>query len=377
MSQRIYDLAKVAAAKAVEHDQKKEYNQAVSQYLRAFDLLMSLVKYTENKRLNQYYAETAEKYLNRVYLIKDKKNISAANRPSSMSDEQKEVVEGTILMEKPNVSWDDIAGLANAKRAVNDSVILPMRRPDLFEGRESYQAMLLHGPPGCGKTLLAKAAANECDLPFFSLSAADIMDKYVGESEKRIQSLFLQARENQPSIIFIDEFDSLSPGTSSESHPVQDRIMAEIASQLDGAKSKSDDRFLFWGATNSPWKLAPRTIRRFSRRIHIPLPDYEARHEIFRINIYKKPKIDISDDVDLSELGKLTEGYSGDDIKKLCMDSWYIPIHELVDSGEIETKDPRKVNREDFLNALRKRKPSVSPEVVASFYDWANQWDSV
>ena len=376
MSTRIYDLAKEAASKAVEHDQKNEYNLAVSQYLRAFDLLMSLVKYTENKRLNQYYAQTAEKYLNRVYAIKEKKNVSASDRPLSMSDEQKEIIDSTILMEKPDVSWDDIAGLTNAKRAVNDSVILPLKRPDLFEGRESYQAMLLHGPPGCGKTLLAKAAANECDLPFFSLSAADIMDKYVGESEKRIQTLFQQARENQPSIIFIDEFDSLSPGTSSESNPVQDRIMAEISSQLDGAKAKSDDRFLFWGATNSPWKLAPRTIRRFSRRIHIPLPDYEARHEIFKINIHKKQKIEITNDVDIAELAKLTEGYTGDDIKKLCMDAWYIPIHELVDNGEIETEDPRKVNREDFLNALRKRKNSVSPEVVTSFIEWAKQWDS-
>jgi vacuolar protein-sorting-associated protein 4 len=377
MSQRIYDLAKEAASKAVEHDQKNEYNQAVSQYLRAFDLLMSLVKYTDNKRLNNYYAQTAEKYLNRVYVIKDKRNIASSTRPLSMSDEQREIIEGTILMEKPDVKWEDIAGLENAKRAVNDSVILPMKRPDLFKGRESYQAMLLHGPPGCGKTLLAKAAANECDLPFFSLSAADIMDKYVGESEKRIQSLFQQARGNQPSIIFLDEFDSLSPGSSSESSPVQDRIMAEISSQLDGAKSRPDDRFLFWGATNSPWKLAPRIIRRFSRRIHIPLPDYDARHEIFRINIHKKPKIDIMGDVDIPELAKLTEGYSGDDIKKLCMDAWYIPIHELVDSGEIETKNPRKVGREDFLEALRNRKPSVSPEVVASFNEWAKQWDSM
>ena len=153
--------------------------------------------------------------------------------------------------------------------------------------------------------------------------------------------------------------------------------MAEISSQLDGAKSRPDDRFLFWGATNSPWKLAPRIIRRFSRRIHIPLPDYDARHEIFRINIHKKPKIDIMGDVDIPELAKLTEGYSGDDIKKLCMDAWYIPIHELVDSGEIETKNPRKVGREDFLEALRNRKPSVSPEVVASFNEWAKQWDSM
>ena len=236
--------------------------------------------------------------------------------------------------------------------------------------------MLLHGPPGCGKTLLAKAAANECNLPFYSLSAADIMDKYVGESEKRIQALIEEARNNQPSIIFIDEFDALAPGESAEKSPVQDRVMAEIAAQLEGAKSGSDDRFLFWGATNAPWKLDARTIRRFSKRIHVPLPDYEARLEIFRINIYRKPKIDVAPDVNVEELAKLTEGYSGDDIKKLCMDAWYIPIHELVDAGTIDHAMPRRVSRSDLLCALRNRKNSVTPELARRYVEWAKEMDT-
>lgn len=378
MSERVYELAKEAASKAVVYDQSGEYGQAVQHYLRAFDLLTSLVQYTTNKRLKEYYAQRAENYLNRVYQLKEKR-VTAQGRTESSEAEDSEhaaLIDGTILMEKPDVKWDDVAGLKEAKRAVYDAVILPIKRKDLFEGRESYRALLLHGPPGCGKTLLAKAAANECDLPFFSLSAADIMDKYVGESEKRIQSLFEQARNYQPSIVFIDEFDALTPGDSRDSQ-VQDRIMSEVAAQLDGAKSKKDDRFLFWGATNMPWKLAPRTIRRFSRRIHVPLPDYEARLEIFKINVYRKPKMDVAADVSLEELGKITEGYSGDDIKKICMDSWYIPIHELVDKGTIDSENPRHVNRNDFFEALRGRKRSVTPEVAHQYVEWAKQMDTM
>lgn len=379
MSQRLYEQAKKTATQAVEYDQNGKYALAVKSYLEAFDQLMSLIQYTENRKMSEYYAKTAEGYLNRVYEIKDKKGRQPAKttKSSSSTDSQRsELIDSVIMMEKPNVKWSDIAGLKEAKSAINDAVILPMKRQDLFKGRESYRAMLLHGPPGCGKTMLAKAAANECDLPFFILSAADIMDKYVGESEKKIQTLFTEARKNQPSIIFIDEFDAITPGVSADNNPVQDRIMAEIAAQLDGAKSKKDDRFLFWGATNSPWKLAPRTVRRFARRIHIPLPDLEARKKIFEINIFQEPKIQISDDVDLDELARITDGYSGDDIKKICMDAWYIPIHELVDEGTIDHAMPRKVNRNDFKSVIKKRKRSVSPEVAQSFIEWSKQYDT-
>ncbi len=117
-----------------------------------------------------------------------------------------------ILPEKPNVSWDDIAGLQTAKQAIEDAIILPLRRVDLFKGMPTWKGILLFGPPGCGKTLIAKAAASECNATFFSVSAADVMIKWVGDSEQRIKGLFESARKNQPSIIFIDEVDSLGDG---------------------------------------------------------------------------------------------------------------------------------------------------------------------
>lgn len=376
MSEKLLLSAEEAANKAVKFDTSGDYQNAIRFYLQAFDLLVSLIEYSDNPKIRTHYERVAEDYLNRVYELKNKNTRATSTVSVGTDNEQSKLIDNTIIMEKPDVTWNEIAGLTEAKQAVMDAVIIPLKRQDLFKGRETYRAMLLHGPPGCGKTLLAKAAANECNIPFYSLSAADIMDKYVGESEKRIKTLFEKARENQPSIVFIDEFDALTPGESAESNPVQDRIMSEIAAQLDGAKSKKDDRFLFWGATNSPWKLAPRTVRRFSRRIHVPLPDLEARQEIFRLNIHEEPKINVEEDINIYELANLTQGYSGDDIKKICMDTWYIPIHELVDAGTIDHAMPRKVTMTDFINVINKRKPSVSQRVATSYIAWAKEYDT-
>ncbi|MBN2335870.1 AAA family ATPase [Candidatus Bathyarchaeota archaeon] len=381
MAENVYQLAKNAATQAIQYDNKGEYQLAIQHYTRAVDLLLALIKYSESSQIASYYKQTARQYINRANQLKTSKPARRRSRdsPEPLRSEPEAADDFTddLLLDISGVKWEDIAGLQDAKNAIYQALIIPMKRKELFVGRATWRAMLLHGPPGCGKTMLAIAAAAECDMPVYGLSAADIMDKYVGESEKRIRALFEAARRNQPAIVFIDEFDALAPGESAQNAAVQDRIMAEVAAQLDGVRKDTETRILFWGATNTPWKLAPRTIRRFDKRIHVPLPDLDARKAIFNLNVLGEPKIDTTEEVDLAELAALTEGYSGDDIKKMSMDAWYIPIQELIDDGTIDYAMPRKVSRQDFLTAITKRKSTVTAEVAQRYYSWAKEFDSI
>ena len=378
MSQRLYELAKEAANKAVAYDNGGNREMAITNYLQAFDLLMSLVKYSDNKRLKELYSKRAEEYLNRTYELKETRKAatvrgSGGSNPQEMDDEARDKIMSTILPEKPNVKWEDIAGLRAAKRAIEESIILPLKRPELFEGMPSWKGVLLFGPPGCGKTMVAKAAATECESTFFSLSSADLMVKWVGDSEQRVKALFDVARERQPSIIFLDEVDAIGVKRDGSESPVSTRILTQILQGMDGLSSKVDDRLMVLGATNRPWNIDSAMLRRFDKRIMVPLPDIEARKEIFRINFRKLPQLRISDDINIDEMGKLTEGYTGDDIKKICMDAWYHPIHELQERGELETKSPRKVNRGDFIKAIKARKSSVTPREIAQNNVWAKE----
>lgn len=380
MSSRLYNLAVNAANEAIKFDSEGKNELAISKYLQAFDLLMSLIRYTDNKRLKEFYADRAEQYLTRAYELK-----SAIERPTKAVLEQKLDEEGElqskiislILPEKPNVSWNDIAGLQNAKQAIEDAIILPLRYPELFKGMPTWKGILLFGPPGCGKTMLAKAAATECNATFFNVSAADIMVKWVGDSEQRIKALFEMARKSQPSIIFLDEIDALGVERTGVESAVSTRVLSQMLQMMDGVLSKPDDRIVVLGATNRPWNIDSALLRRFDKRILVPLPDTVARKEIFEVTIRKMPNLKLADDVDLNELARLTEGFSGDDIKKLCMDAWYIPIHELKQQNMLSTGIPRPVSRKDFLEALQMRRPSTSPEEVRLNEEWNKKFGTI
>lgn len=377
LSSSLYNLAVNAANEAAKCDSEGKTEQAVSKYLQAFDLLMSIVRYTDNKQLKTFYAERAEQYLSRAYELK-----SIAKRPPPLEtnedrkdqEELQSKVSSMILPEKPNVSWDDIAGLQTAKQAIEDAMILPLRRVDLFKGMPTWKGILLFGPPGCGKTLIAKAAASQCNATFFSVSAADVMIKWVGDSEQRIKALFESARKNQPSIIFIDEVDSLGMERSGEESAVSTRVLTQLLQMMDGIVGKPDDRIVVLGATNRPWTLDSAILRRFDKRIMIPLPDVDAREEMFKIALRKMPNLKLAGDVDMRELARLSEGFSGDDIKKACIDAWYIPIHELKQQNNLDSGIPRAVTRSDFVKALQMRKASVSADEVKLNEAWASQF---
>ncbi|MEM2741766.1 MAG: ATP-binding protein [Nitrososphaeria archaeon] len=374
----MYNLAVNAANDAIKYDSEGKLELAISKYLQAFDLLMSLIRYTDNKRLKEFYADRAEQYLSRAYELqsaikKPRLKVSAEQRLSEDEELQSKIL-SMIIPEKPNVSWKDIAGLHNAKQAIEDAIILPMRYPELFKGMPTWKGILLFGPPGCGKTLLAKAAAAECNATFFNVSAADIMVKWVGDSEQRIKALFETAKKNQPSIIFLDEIDALGVERTGEESAVSTRVLSQMLQMMDGILSKPEDRIVVLGATNRPWNIDSALLRRFDKRILVPLPDFHARREIFEVTISKMPNFKLADDVDLNELAKLTEGFSGDDIKKLCMAAWYIPIHELKQHNMLGVGTLRPVTRKDFLEALQTRKSSVSPDEVRLNEEWNKKY---
>lgn len=297
---------------------------------------------------------------------------------------------------KPNVSWDDIAGLRAAKEALQETVILPTRFPQLFQGsRKPWKGILLYGPPGTGKTQLAKACATEASSTFFTISSSDLVSKWMGESERLVKSLFEMAREGQPSIIFIDEVDSLcgARGESGESDAAR-RIKTELLAQMDGVKQDTGS-LLVLGATNTPWDLDTAIRRRFEKRIYIPLPEAEARTTMLKLSIGSTPN-DLSN-ADLVSIAKRCEGFSGADISILARDAIFEPVRRcrraktfkrisqpgsdgvvreywtpcspgvpgavemsLMDVPAAELLEPR-VLVGDFELALEKCRPSVSP----------------
>jgi len=316
---------------------------------------------------------------------------------------------GAIVSEKPNIKWDDVAGLKTAKEMLQETVILPSKFPQLFTGaREPWHGVLLYGPPGTGKSRLAKACATEADATFFSITASDLVSKWQGESERLVRNLFEMAREQKPSIIFIDEVDSLcgERGGSGESDGAR-RIKNEFLAQMDGV-GKTRDHLLVLGATNTPWDIDSGIRRRFEKRIYIPLPDYEARLAVLKIHIGKTPSQVSAED--LAEIAQRTEGYSGADVGNLVKDAAMEPLRRYSRAKTFKTVmrpdsegvtrrfwapcspgDPEAVEktlgqvppeellvpemlRSDFESALEKCRPSVGPGDLVRHEEYTQQF---
>ena len=310
----------------------------------------------------------------------------------------------TIVSEKPNVKWEDIAGLHEAKKSLNEALIMPIKYPEFFTGNvKPWKGILLYGPPGTGKTFLAKACATECQSTFFSVSSSDLMSKFVGESEKLIKELFKLAQQRAPSIIFIDEIDSMCGNRSEGENESSRRVKTEFLVQMQGVGS-NNDKVLVLGATNLPWALDPAVRRRFERRVYIPLPDIEARNYLMR-NKLKGLDKGFTDD-DFTHIAEKTEGFSGADMEILCRDAAFEPLKlaqrtnkfkkiqkdgrllfqpvEPMTQGNFELKSVYDLpdnslflpdlTKEDLLKALSRSKPSVSKDDLKVYEDWTKQY---
>lgn len=331
-------------SKAITADNEGEYEKALNLYRDALGRFTMGLKYEKNAARKKLILERVEGYMKRAEELRDYVNKQNELGKSSSggtgmkkkgdgdddADDEKSklrgALSGAIVTEKPDVKWDDVAGLEGAKDSLKETVILPTRFPQLFTGnRRPFKGILLYGPPGTGKSYLAKAVATEADSTFFSVSSSDLVSKWQGESERLVRNLFEMARESEGgrAIIFIDEVDSLCGSRSEGESDSARRIKTEFLVQMDGV-GKSTGNVLVLGATNVPWELDAAIRRRFEKRVYIPLPEREARSFMVSMNLGDTPHSLTESDFD--RLGDITTGASGSDIKVLVKEALMQPL---------------------------------------------------
>lgn len=374
------------AAEAVKYDKAGDKDKATESYKKAVEQLTRLIKLYPDYTFNKFYVEKVTTYQERIRLLKseDGEDMGVEKFTSFETKQTGTQVTQTDSddsepSEKPNVSWGMVAGLEDAKKAIKEVIVYPVKRPDLFPLGWS-RGLLLFGPPGCGKTLLAAAVANEIDAQFIQIDPANIMSKWLGAAEQNVAKIFGGARKTamagKPVIIFIDEVDSIL-GVHTNEVGGEVRMRNQFLKEMDGLQDKGKNYHLYVvAATNKPWDLDWAFIRRFQKRVMVPLPDYATRLQMFEINC---SQLELTQDVDFHSLTQITEGYSGSDIKDICQVVRQEVIRELFESGAAEdtTKKPRSLNMGDFKRAISNRKPSVSKEMMKEYDKWFDQFKAL
>lgn len=301
-----------------------------------------------------------------------------------------DALERDIVQRDPNVKWDDIAGCDDAKKLLKEAVVLPMIMPEFFRGiRRPYRGVLMVGPPGTGKTMLAKAVATECKTTFFNVCSSSLTSKYHGESEKLVRLLFEMAHFYAPSTVFIDEIDSVcSKRGASNEHEASRKVKSELLVQMEGVSTtqnaaSGDDpskMVIVLGATNFPWDIDEALRRRLEKRIYIPLPDEGGRLSLLKINLKEVP---LDDDVNLAEIAENLNGYSGADVTTVCRDASMMGMRRKIDGLSIEQiqaipKDELNLPAKmiDFLEVLKKVSPSVSKNDLIKYEEWMAEFGS-
>ncbi len=279
------------------------------------------------------------------------------------------------------ITYEDIGGLKEEIQRLREMVELPLRHPEIFQrlGIEPPKGVLLYGPPGCGKTLLAKAVANESDAYFISINGPEIMNKFYGESEARLREIFQQAQQNAPSIIFIDELDAIAPKREEVTGEVERRVVAQLLALMDGLTERGN--VIVIGATNRPNALDPALRRpgRFDREIEIGIPDKQGRYEILLIHTRGMP---LAEDVDLKKLAEMTHGFTGADLAALCRETAMKALRRYLPEIDLEQErippevlEKMEVRMEDFLNAFKEITPTALREVSIEIP--TVRWDDV
>lgn len=287
-----------------------------------------------------------------------------------------EMINTVIVDRSPSVKWNDVAGLEKAKQSLMEMVILPTKRKDLFTGlRRPARGLLLFGPPGNGKTMLAKAVASESQATFFNVSASSLTSKWVGEAEKLVRTLFMVASSRQPSVIFMDEIDSIMSTRVANENEASRRLKSEFLVQFDGVTSNPDDLVIVIGATNKPQEIDDAVLRRLVKRIYVPLPDENVRRLLFK-NILKGQAFSLPGR-DLERLVQETEGYSGSDLQALCEEAAMMPIRELGQNIlTVKANQVRPLRFGDFEAAMTVIRPSLQKSKWDELQKWNQEFGS-
>jgi len=406
------------ASEAIRFDSQGARSMAIKNYQNAIQTLVQLAQLYPDYKLNSMYLQRAQLYQERVKALQSAHGIeappeednsagftftpptrsgpspqrnSSLSPPSLVTDSNspsapqvvpqlKADYKDLIMKEKPHVQWDEVVGLEDSKRALRESIIFPVQRPDLFP-LGWPRGLLMYGPPGCGKTLLAAATASEIDSYFITVDAASIMSKWLGEGEKNVAKLFNSARkllekDAKSVIIFIDELDSIL-GSRSNEVGGEVRVRNQFLKEMDGIADKGKNLHLYViGATNKPWALDWPFLRRFQKRIYVPLPDVRARTQMMRQ--YTTP-LKTDSDLRIEDLARMTDGYSGSDIRDICQSVQLRVVGELFDEAGADNKEvqPRSIDLEDFREVLKLRKPSVSPDMLRAYENWAENFKAL
>ncbi len=282
-----------------------------------------------------------------------------------------------VFVEVPSVKWEDIGGLDNAKQELAESVEWPLKFPEIFDAVRTRppRGIMLFGPPGTGKTMLAKAVATESEANFISIKGPELLSKYIGESERAVRETFRKAKQAAPTVIFFDEIDAMASerGSSTDAH-ASERVVSQILTEIDGVEELKD--VVIVAATNRPDIVDPALLRpgRFDRLIYVSAPDKKGREIIFGIHLKDKP---LADDVDVHELSDMTDGYVGADIEAICREASMLALRELITPGisreEIKSRlADIKISSEHFLKAIKRVKPTTSRSAM-SFYEQASE----
>jgi len=393
--QELEKSASKYATDAIKYDSQGTRGIAITNYQKATESLLKLTRLYPDSKLNKIYTERIKSYQNRIMALQSTSltdtepvvdpNALPEEQRSSPANREKNNFDDMIMKERPNVKWNDVVGVDDAKNALRESIVYPTKRSDLFP-LGWPRGILLYGPPGCGKTILAAATANELDGYFINVDGSSMMSKWLGEAEKNVSRLFKMARgyaerENKPVILFIDELDSLL-GERQNEIGGEVRSRNQFLTEIDGINGKGKDLKLYViGATNKPWSLDHPFLRRFQKRIYVSLPTLEAREKLF---ILYANKLKLDGRVRTHTLASIFDGYSASDIKDICQAVQLRVVNEMFSTSTynepVEGENPsvpRDITMKDFRDTILRRRPSVSLDMVRAYYKWSEQFKAL